>query len=388
MKKITHYYLFFFVVLIMIDPTDGILHVKTFAFVILMILTILSGMCNFSQKPAHTFTAIVIAASISVITGLIIGNLDINNSISYLRTLLFLLIFLPLSTLSIEQIQKINYLVGIILAVGIIIIYIFMLQGRIDFEIIYEMNQQNRDTILISNRSLLGYEGLMFFYKSMPFLIIPLAQAVRKKNILLSILLFIPILIGMSRTPVICAAFTVLYVLFQQFKSKSLKYILVFVSICCFVNLVQEMIFGESSSSGDVIKYRTATDLITQSLPLGYGVGVKYFSASRGEWVTNSEVTYFEMIYQYGWVLALYVMYKFIQPGVKLLNNKTSPELRDLGVAYLMYLVIAGTNPLLINSTGLYVFACVLVIWEKSSQNVKTEYDSNSFSNIQFRTIS
>ena len=76
-------------------------------------------------------------------------------------------------------------------------------------------------------------------------------------------------------------------------------------------------------------------------------------------------MTYFEMLYQYGWLLFPFVLYIFIRPFFVLYKKKYSVDVRDFAIAYLLYLINAGTNPLLISSTGMYVFACALTIAAK-----------------------
>jgi len=71
------------------------------------------------------------------------------------------------------------------------------------------------------------------------------------------------------------------------------------------------------------------------------------------------------MLYQYGWLLFPIVLYIFLRPIIKLYKKKNDDNVRDFAVAYLLYLINAGTNPLLISSTGLYVFACALTITAK-----------------------
>ena len=120
-----------------------------------------------------------------------------------------------------------------------------------------------------------------------------------------------------------------------------------------------------------MVKFTTTFDLLSKSDVFGHGVGVLYFSKARNIWVTNSEMTYFEIIYQYGWILGLWVIYIFFKPAIIMLIKGKTQQIKDVGFSYFMYLIVSGTNPLLINSTGLYVFSFALLYCYKNIKTLK-----------------
>ena len=149
------------------------------------------------------------------------------------------------------------------------------------------------------------------------------------------------------------------------------KYVRIFIGISTLVGLlylVQVLTSSAYSQGGDEIKADVTFYLINNSSILAHGVGVEYRDPSRGQLTTSTEMTYFEMLYQYGWLLSPFVIYIFFRPFLLLYKNK-NVQIRDFAIAYLLYLVNAGTTPLLISSTGMYVFACALTIAAKVKED-------------------
>ena len=85
--------------------------------------------------------------------------------------------------------------------------------------------------------------------------------------------------------------------------------------------------------------------------------------------VTNlTEWTYLELIRYFG-ILALVIIYIFYRPLVNLWKNFQNNLSYTLFWAYLAYLLIAGTNPLLLSSTGMVVLLIVYSYVEKLKCN-------------------
>lgn len=81
------------------------------------------------------------------------------------------------------------------------------------------------------------------------------------------------------------------------------------------------------------------------------------------------------------------VLWLFYKPFKILFRKQNESDIKDFAIVYLLYLINAGTNPLLFNSTGLYVVACALFLSEYSI-NKKYIYDFHTPSNLQFKQVS
>lgn len=102
-------------------------------------------------------------------------------------------------------------------------------------------------------------------------------------------------------------------------------------------------------------------------LLLGSGAGTIFFSSGRNETTGLTELSYMELLKNYGFFHALLLIGIFIFPIIKLFLSKkyTLFEKYSISWSYLAYLFIAGTNPLLIGSTGFTTIACLYYICDK-----------------------
>lgn len=357
-----------FMFVILIDPTNQIFHIKDIAFFGFIVVSVLMGRFSLPRLPLRYFAVLLTLAFISLFTGMMIFGTDIMCGIPYFRALLVIISFVPLSTIKIDVLLKYNYYCSFILSVVITVLFGAITLGYIDFQSFYEQSLENT-TVIIASRQTLGITVPMFYYKTMPFCFLGLVYALRHRFIIPVITQFAAIILAGSRTPLLLALALVSYIIYEKYK-KYFKYLIV---IFCFggvLYLLSLMLSAEHRSEGDVLKYQTASELINYSSFFGHGVGAPYWSSSLGEMITSSEVTYFEMIYQYGWLLYPFVLYIFFSPFFRLFKKKNAIDVRDFSVAYLAYLINAGTNPLLINSTGMYVFALCLVVLSKCRKDV------------------
>jgi hypothetical protein len=69
----------------------------------------------------------------------------------------------------------------------------------------------------------------------------------------------------------------------------------------------------------------------------------------------DSELSYLELVRELGAPLALVVIGAFVAPVYLIAKRGLWPAKKHLVVAYLAYLAIAASNPLLISSTGMIV---------------------------------
>ena len=79
----------------------------------------------------------------------------------------------------------------------------------------------------------------------------------------------------------------------------------------------------------------------------------------------KTEWTYLELLRSYG-LLSIPIMYVFLRPLFALAKRINKDELALVIVmSDIIYLIIAGTNPLLISSTGMLVLLFMYSYWDK-----------------------
>lgn len=359
--------LYLFVIVVMIDPTNKLFHMKEVVFVLLMFVTVILARGKFYREVIHSFFALLMLVMLSLCSGALFFQTDILCGIPYLKAVLFALVVFPLSKLNINEILRLNYIVGLSLSCLISLMLLAFVGGVFDFTSIISMLSDTK-TVMIAKRDLFGLDTVMFFYLTMPFCFFALIYALRHRKYIPSIILFAPIAYGGSRTPMLVALAIVLYLLYDR-KSKIFRVAIGLIAISCLIYLIHMLTSSEYIQGGDELKAGVALHLLDHSSLLGHGVGAPYWDPERGEMTSTTEMTYLEMIYQYGWFLFPFVLFIFIRPFFVMYKKENDLHVRDYAIAYLLYLVNAGTNPLLINSTGMWVFACALTIATKLNED-------------------
>lgn len=373
---IHRFFLILFVGIVMIDPSNRLLHMKEISFGMLLFFTICLNQGKWYADSFMSYLLLLLLALLSICMGVVVFQTDIASCIPYLKSLVFVLVIFALSKLNTEEIIKINYKVGLGLSCFVSVLLLASVGGLFDLSNMV-MTLADAGAVYIARREVLGYETLMFFYASMPFCFFSLIYALRHKKIIQVLIILAPIAYGGSRTPMLMALVLICYILYDR-KSKWLRYILAGVFVISIIYLVKQLTSQSYSDDGDYIKFAVAKYLFTHSSLLGHGVGALYWDPARLELVASTEMTYLEMLYQYGWILTPVVLYVFFSPFFVLYKKRNDYLIRDFSVAYLLYLVNAGTNPLLINSTGLYVFACAITIVAKIKEEKKLSYIVNT----------
>ena len=88
---------------------------------------------------------------------------------------------------------------------------------------------------------------------------------------------------------------------------------------------------------------------------LGQGPGTEFYSEGFRKMTMKTEWTYVELLRNYG-LLCIPILYVVIYPFLRLLKQAFKfDSALAIAFGYVIYLVIAGTNPLLLSSTGMLV---------------------------------
>ena len=239
------------------------------------------------------------------------------------------------------------------------------------------MKLSDASAVYLARRENLGFEMYMFYYATMPFFFLALIYALRNKRYIPALFIMAAIFYGGSRTPILMGFAVIGYILYDTKNSKFLRALIAASVVAAIVYVVYLLTSSTYSQEGDDFKFAVGKYLFYNSSIVGHGVGVPYWDPGRREITSSTEMTYPEMLYQYGWLLFPFVLFIFVHPFFKLYNKKNNNNVRDFAIAYLFYLVNAGTNPLLISSTGMYVFACILTVAAKLKESQRSDFETN-----------
>lgn len=294
----------------------------------------------------------------------------------YLNSFFFflLLIVIEVNTIKLTTIFNTSTLL-IVVVTGVS--YIILLHNPTAFDELYKYFVVEKKVAVYALRQYGDYTLLMMFYKTSPLLIFPLAYYLHKLLILknrskltLSVLALVAIIItlflsGTRANIVSLGSMLLFYILFYAYKkSKPLALLVGSVYLLLFFYGASKLasVFLSSSEISNTIKLGHLLSYFEHFsnhigvLLFGQGIGGTIYSTGVHSTVTVTELSYFELVRIWGLPVTLLFGTILLAPIYKELKKQS---VSHLFIAYIAYLFIAGTNPLLFSSTGMLVLVYV-----------------------------
>lgn len=354
----------------MIDPMNNIMGLK----VPLFLLYIIS--LSLCYKPDYKYLPILMSLSILQVVSYCSGLLDgrvFNNNMT-IQYFMFFLLFIILLWRKYIDIWGPIVLSSVIVSIITIVGFIAMTAFPNLFEAIYAWSGTYDYVIIIAKRTFLGIEFNQIFYKSIPVVILPAAYYTNKfvyerdnkiKNFFFVCLFLFSLFCSGNRGLMGALFFVVFFISYNKVsKMKVFVPIMVLLFIVA-IYILFLAITDTAEASADIKKGHLLSyfDYFSEKwylLLFGSGAGSLFYTQDYG--MTGiTEMTYFELIRMYGIIGLFYIMYFFIIP---LLNYKSKAIMvynwKPLSISYIIYLLISGSNPYLISSSG---FICALLMF-------------------------
>ena len=141
--------------------------------------------------------------------------------------------------------------------------------------------------------------------------------------------------------------------------AKYILYPIIFIIGLAFIILLIALISdtGEASNAvkyGHIPSYIQLFEEHPEYILIGQGPGAFMYSEGFNKVVFKTEWTYLELVRNYG-LFSLIIIGVFAKPLITMWKHRRDAFCKCMFFAYLSYLLIAGTNPLLLSSTGMIV---------------------------------
>lgn len=363
----------FFLVLI-IDPADRMLKVKLPLFGVVLFFSILSFRQRTSKTGIYAVISIFCLCLLTSLFGFFRSH-PINWEFAVSVYKGFIMMFLLLWVRELDLISKLKVPVLFISSI-VVLTYVAMLFFPAIEQVIYLMTW-DEDSVLpmiMSRREFLGINFISAYYKTSPLCLFTAALALyqllyqqtnRFANIIiLSLTSFVLFASGTRMNMLTIFLLFVINIIYKISRYKYGKILSVFLFFGAFffsVALLYLLLNDTGEESLNVKNtlsqaFYNAIDKDPLMLIFGHGVGATFDSLGiRGPFAVQSELTYQDMIRWFGIPSFLLVMMIYLYP-LYLLYQKRKVNLPlnlSIASAYLLYLCVAGTNPLLVNSTGM-----------------------------------
>jgi len=205
----------------------------------------------------------------------------------------------------------------------------------------------------------------MVFIKTSPLLFIGLMYGFKNKKLYYIILFTIAILLSGTRANVFALVIAWALAIFLFYiKTSKARVICIFVIIVMGLLAIQFGLIEKlldvfaRKSTGDETRYGHLVGVIEfwESHPINFIIGSgftsKFFSYGVNDYVSNIELSYWNLLRQVGIIAFSGMMVMYIYPIKLLLKKKKHKE---MVIAYIIYLIIAYTNPFLYSSTGMLI---------------------------------
>lgn len=354
------------------DPTNTILGLKSIVFVILFAYNALLYKADVYKF--KYFILPLVAMMLSFLFAVIRGEVYDTSVIVGECTAFAPLMLLPwIGNYDVLRLSRAPVIFMVALVVMLFWIIYFVPSFEHD---LYAFTSSNDHTIMLSRRVFMGIPVSAMYCKAtvafLPIYAIVIYELLSmEKNIVVNTLLVALFLhyfmISGTRSSMLFPLL-LLFILIFLFKrnNRYLRYVIYTLVIMAAILLVVVfiMLISEKGEHSNMVKY---AHLISYAehfgknplfLLTGQGPGTAFYTKGFYSMSMNTEWSYLELLRRYG-MFSLLILYVFIKPLKDLLCMPANEKGIVVLLAYAVYLIIAGTNPLLLSSTGMLVLLMV-----------------------------
>ncbi|WP_372651075.1 hypothetical protein [Draconibacterium sp.] len=367
---------------VIIDPSNKIFHAKYVLFLGVFLLWIplhYKKTVNLSKQILFTVVFIGFFMPLFALSVGLTKSFANNSNMAelvYLNSFFFFFLLVVIITENIQLRPVLNVSAILLMAITAFSYFLPLINPGL-FAKLYAFFVMEKEVAVYALRNYGGFTLLMVFYKTSPILVFPLAYYLHrvfilkiKKNrgIQIGFILALcsTLFLSGTRANILAMGFILLfYLLFYAYKnSKPLALLLAFVYLAIFfygANILAEVFLNRSEVSnqvklGHLFSYIEHFSNHLGILLFGQGIGSTMYTTGINSVVSVTELTYFELIRVWG--LPVSIVFSLILL-IPIYYEIKSSSISHLFIAYLAYLFIAGTNPLLLSSTGMLVLVYV-----------------------------
>lgn len=376
-----------YVFVIMIDPTNTVLHLKEIVFALFIAFNMVAYKPNFHYLVPilGIYAVLILTATLSQIQMAPVSESDLAYTFKCFLPLVFLL------WIDHYDVVRLTYVPAGIAAILYAVLYIF---ANINEEVeaaVWAFSISHDDMFVMNHRYFYGISVFAMYLKSTVCFTMALFSFYymlfnRRGNRLLMLIAGVAVTIiffgSGSRATMLLPVFLLVFVFYNKVgnlhRTKYFLYPVVGLMGLLFVLFVV-LLAMEKGETSNVIKYAhlpSYAKLFTDHplyLLIGEGPGTLFYSSGFHRYTTQTEWTYFELLRNYG-LFAIIPLGVVLYPlGTFFRYRKDNYTFGIMGT-YVSYLLVAGTNPLLFSSTGMlvlwsaYSYRCILL--KKENQNI------------------
>jgi len=380
---------------VMVDPNNLIFHAKYVLFALVFVVWLPGILSKKLIVPKQLWYAVIFISLFMPFYALSMGlinsflhNTPVGNLV-YFNSFFFFLIVLVIANEKIDLTWLFNNS-SLLIVLMTLSFYLILIFNSHLFGSLYQYFVADKGVAVYALRNYGEVTLLMIFYKTSPLLVFPLSYYLfqilidkqRKApfvHYLLVVLIAITLFLSGTRANLLSLVLIIIFYLGFYVYRKSKLWFVLLGSLGLLIALftmpsIAGLLLNQHEAS-NVIKFgylSSYADFFNQhilSLIFGQGIGGSFYASVLQRFTNVSELTYFELIRIWGVPISIVFAGTLIWP---LLAEIKAKRLSHLFIAYVAYLFIAGTNPLLLSSTGMLVLVYVFSISMGSNRILKT----------------
>lgn len=385
-----------FILVVMIDPTNTLLHKKDIAFVLTVAYNMVLFKPDFSKLPyiMLMFCAVAVPWIFSTMR---MTPVDPDEVLAAFKSIAPVVLLLWTRNYNMVKLSRFPVVLCCFISLAT---YIAMSVNPLIERGVWMFMQNIDDPVTISRRTILGVEILGFYLKSCVsfifvfsyYMLYSLDKTKRNvANFIFLIIIFSYFMISGTRSTMLMPFFLFIVIASYVFKnSRYIKYVmypLIFVLAIAFVTVLLAAIMETDELSntikyGHLDSYAALFDENPLFLIFGQGPGATFYSEGFGEVVVRTEWSYLDLIRNYG-VFSLIIVFVFAKPIFSFWKYRKQDDFNYcMFWSYLVYLLIAGTNPLLMSSTGMIVLLMAYSYEDKIKNSINNIDDEDNITHI------
>ena len=381
-KHLAYIYIILFVFICVLDPADKLFHLKVPLFCICYLHFMLCLLSDPSSKSIPIYLLIFILIMIciplySVAYYYFISGDEPFKGFESLKSYLFITFSIILYYFNFDITRSLSIILSF-LSVLIIGLSLFTFSFPELFLPIYTFGSST-GIFFITNRAY-SEDVTMFsaFFVTSPMLVIPISYYVYKLilskqkreqvfYVLISILNIVAMFLAGTRNNMFFAFLLPLLLFLIYCKKRYIVIIIFSIMIVLlfpiYINALLAMLsFSEESNS---VKINLLSEYVRVfSDPIyflfGHGLGSYFHLNDLNIDTYVTELTYFEVIRQFGIVLGLIIIFLMILPLCAIIYTKKFYRSSPLEISYLIYLIMSATNPHLLSSGGFLIISALI----------------------------
>lgn len=365
--------LYFFVtilsVVVLLDPTNTIFGAKEILFLPVALLYLKCLKVPISSR-LLMFLAFCcfIPSSFSLLRGILSIEIDLSFAISSIKNFSYSIMVLPLSMFDQKRLCKIMCVACLFLVVAHLVIWVsilcpnYALMGSLLDALSTEANN-----FTVRFGGSVPFLDFGMFYQSSPALLLFFAYLLFQNSstghlgaILVGFLLFLSGTQANQLSFVLIILFKLLSQMLFRYSTRRILFFYALLGVIV-VLLLSPFLFAQDDESnsikyGHFIGYIDSWDQNPLDFFIGSGLGSYFYSPGVSKPALVTELFWFELTRRHGIFIFMFFLAWAFYPTMYLLKYR---EDRGILIGYLAFLFTAGTNPLLIGSTGFFVITFV-----------------------------